>query len=945
MRKNYAIQGNPASYDLHSVCRMLVLVYKAMLQKENDVLFLYRIYKLIHTIILMRFFTKHKDYTRLLKQTTSFFFFLAIIIGSANAQDSTSRIYKTNKIKVAPPNIDGLFDDQAWESVEWQGGFIQREPYDGAKPTQNTRFKVLYDDNNVYVAIQALDSVPEDIDKRMTRRDEFSGDWVAIAFDSYFDKLTAFSFGVNAAGVKNDVIITNDNEDDDTWDPVWYVKTAVDSEGWNAEMRIPLTQLRFAKKEAHVWGLQVMRWLFRKEEFTAWQHIPNETTRWVSKFGELQGIQDIKPKKEVELIPYIMGNTERFEKEDGNPFATGESYGYSAGIDGKIAVTNDLTLNFTVNPDFGQVEADPSEVNLTAFETFFDEKRPFFIEGSNIYNYNLTLGDGGLSQDNLFYSRRIGRRPQYTSDLEDNLHDNECLDAPEFTRILGAFKLSGKTQNGWSVGVMESATAKEMATIDQEGERREKTVEPFTNFTNARLQKDINKGNSTIGGMITTTNRKIDDPDLDFLPHSAYTGGLDFTHFWKEKTYFVMGKTVFSQVQGSTTAITELQESSTRYFQRPDASHLSVDTSLLSLGGNGGSLTGGKLGGGHWNYILDASWRSPGLELNDQGYLRQADIVQQIFWVQYRIWEPFSIFRSLNVNFNQWSGFDYSGLRQFFGTNMNLNLQFKNYWSFGTGIDRGIENINRTELRGGPALLFPGDWNHWISLSSDARKKLKIGFNMFNNWGDISHSRFFSAGMSFTYRPIDALSISLSPSYTKGRRDLQYVDTYDFENNQRYIISTLNSKNLNADIRINYNLTPDLTFQYWGQPFVFSGNYSNFKRVTNSMSEDYNSRFHIFDNNEISYDELNEIYNVDENQDGNIDYSIDNPNFNFFEFRSNLVIRWEYVPGSTLFVVWSQGRTGDNNIGEFNFRKDMDALYSIVPHNVFLVKFSYRISL
>ena len=606
-----------------------------------------------------------------------------------------------------------------------------------------------------------------------------------------------------------------------------------------------------------------------------------------------------------------------------------------------MAVSNDLTLNFTVNPDFGQVEADPSEVNLTAFETFFAEKRPFFIEGSNIYDYRLTFGAGPLSQDNLFYSRRIGRQAQYSPDLQDN----EYMDRPDFTRILGAFKLSGKTRNGWSLGVMESVTARENATIDWQGQQRKESIEPLTNFANARLQKDLNKGNTVVGGMFTATNRDIQDSTLNFLPHSAYTGGLDFTHYWNDKTYYLSGKTVISAVNGSTTAITELQEASQRYYQRPDVSHLSVDSTMQSLSGYGGSLAAGKSGGGHWQYSGVLSFRSPGLELNDQGYLRQADIIHQIFWAQYRIWEPFSIFRKMNIELSQWSEYDFSGTRTNFGLDTKLNTQFKNYWSFNTGINRGFNHINRSELRGGPGILFPGDWNNWLSFSTDGRKKLQAGMHMFNNWGDLNNSRFFNARLNFTYRPMDALSVSLSPGYTKGRRELQYVETIDLENQERYIISTLQSERLNADLRISYNITPDLTIQYWGQPFVFSGNYSGFKRITDPMASDFNSRFHLFDPSEITYDESDEIYRIDENGDGLTDYSIDNPNFNFFEFRSNLVIRWEYVPGSTLYVVWSQGRTGDNALGEFNFRNDTDSLFSIVPHNIFLIKFSYRISL
>ncbi|MBN2174568.1 MAG: carbohydrate binding family 9 domain-containing protein [Bacteroidales bacterium] len=858
-----------------------------------------------------------------------------------SAQDTALRIYYTKKISDPPPLIDGIFNDNVWNIVDWSENFIQREPFEGIDPTQKTYFKIVYDDDNVYVAIKVLDSEPGKIEKRLTRRDEFEGDWVGIAFDSYYDRLTAFSFAVNAAGVKNDLIVTNDDQQDDTWDPVWYVKTSIDELGWYAEMKIPLTQMRFAKNESLVWGMQVMRWLFRQEEFSTWQYIPQESSRWVSRYGELHGISGIKPKREIELIPYVMGNTERYLKEEDNPFATGEEYGYSAGLDGKIAVTNDLTMNFTINPDFGQVEADPSEVNLTAFETFFEEKRPFFIEGSNIYDFQVTDGDSDLSLDNLFYSRRIGRRPHY----EPELNDDEYIDAPESTRILGAFKLSGKTRNGWSVGVMESVTNKEQATIDKNGERSKIAIEPYTNYFNTRLQKDFGKGKTVVGGMITSTNRFIRDDSLNFLPHSAYTGGLDFTNYWKDKSYFGGVNTVFSHITGSEESILELQQAPQRYYQRPDAKHLSIDSTRTTLVGNGGTIQGGKIGGGHWRYTGWVTWRTPGTELNDMGYLRQADIIQQVFWAQYRIWEPFSIFRNIYLNFNEYSAWDFAGSRIYLGSNVNFNGQFKNYWYFSGGIDRTATTLNRSELRGGPGLKYPGDFNQWAFISTDQRRKLVFEISNFNNWGGDNSSRFYNIGVELSYRPVNLLSVSLEPTYTNGSREMQYVETIDWNDDARYIISQLDSETLSTDIKIDLSITPDFSIQFWGQPFLFAGNYSNFKRVTDPLAENYEDRFYIFSGSEIVYDSGEDIYRVDENLDGSSDYQFDNPNFNFFEFRSNLVARWEYIPGSTIYLVWSQGRTGDNPIGEFNFRENITDLYSIVPYNIFLIKFSYRFSL
>lgn len=879
------------------------------------------------------------------KTTIACFCVMLVSWGPARPQDDPGvyeqRSYSATKVNGQVPVIDGYFDEAVWLNTPWEEGFVQREPSEGTNPTQKTAFKIVYDNDNIYVAILAFDTEPGKIEKRLSRRDAFQGDWVGIAFDSYFDQLTAFSFAVSVSGVKNDLIVTNEDQMDDTWNPVWYVKTALVEEGWQAEMKIPLTQIRFANQDRYVWGLQVMRWLFRNEEFSNWQHIPQESSRWVSRFGLLEGIEGIKPKKDVELIPYVMGNVETLEKEDGNPFHDGTKLGYSAGLDGKIAVSNDLTLNFTVNPDFGQVESDPSQVNLTAFEIFFPEQRPFFIEGSNIFNYPITAGDGPFSRDNLFYSRRIGRKPQYEPELEDN----QYIDSPEFTSILGAFKLSGKTRNGWSVGIMESVTNQETATIDSDGTQTNPTIEPLTNFFNTRLQKDFDKGNTIVGGMFTATNRQILDEEVNFLPASAYTGGLDFQNFWKNKNYYLGMKMVGSKVSGSAESITELQESSRRFYQRPDANHLSLDTSLTSLSGYGGTVEGGKIGGGHWRYLGWISWRSPGLELNDQGFLREADIVQQVAWAQYRVWEPTGIFRKYNINFNQWSEFDFAGTRLVLGGNINFNGQLKNFWSFGAGLNRSSDRINRAELRGGPALKYPGDTDNWIALSSDDRKKLVGELSMFNNWGDEGSSRFTSISLEFTYRPINALSLVIEPTYFTGYRKMQYVDTFELDSEDCYLISDLDSERISADFRINLNITPDLTIQYWGQPFIFAGNYSCFKKVTEPMAENLADRYHVYCVSEISYDSENGVYQVDENLDGSVDYSFDDPNFNFYEFRSNLVLRWEYIPGSTVYLVWSQGRTGDNSYGQLNFGEDFNNLYSIAPSNVFLLKFSYRISI
>jgi hypothetical protein len=851
------------------------------------------------------------------------------------------RIYFTKRIN-RPPVLDGRLTDAVWETVEWSGDFIQRQPYEGQKPSQETAFKILYDDKNLYVAIRAFDKEPEKVEKRLSRRDYFAGDWVEINIDSYFDHRTAFSFTVNAAGVKGDEAISNNGDTwDSDWNPIWYVKTKNDQQGWTAEMKIPFSQLRYGKKEKQIWGLQFNRRLFRKDERSSWQYITQDAPGWVHLFGELHGIEDIKSQRPMELYPYVVGKHQRFEKEEGNPFATGVSSQLSGGLDGKIGVTSDLTLDFTINPDFGQVEADPSEVNLTAFETYFVEKRPFFIEGKSILNFQITSGDGSFSNDNLFYSRRVGRPPQYGP----NTVNNEYIDIPESTRILGAFKLTGKTKKGLSVAALESLTAKENATFDYLGQRHEQTVEPLTNYFALRLQQDLRNGDTRIGGMFTAVNRKIDEPTLDFLHRAAYTGGLDFFHTWKEKTYYVMLNTVFSHVRGSKEALLETQQSSRRYYQRPDADYVEVDPDRTSLSGHGGTFAVGKDGKGHFRYSGGVTWRSPGLELNDMGYLYRADRTMQWIWVGYRIWKPNTVFRRLSMNFNQYQGWDFGGNQLFNGGNINGYTQFKNYWELGFGIEGELAAITNSELRGGPALKVPGGWSNWFEINSDSRKKIIFSLVGSHYWGNHQSVRQKEYQFGMTFHPTNALSIKLVPSIAWNKHQLQYVDTIEFQTEPRYLYAFIDQKTVSVTIRLDLSLTPELTLQFYGQPFLSAGKYSQFKRISNPRAERYSDRFHIYGDNEISYEAGDNVLHFDENADGNIDYSMHHPNFNFLQFRSNLVLRWEYKPGSILYLVWSQGRTGEDISGEFSFGRGMRDLFRVTPHDVFLIKFTHRFNI
>lgn len=866
-------------------------------------------------------------------------FSLSVLAIHSVAQER--RTAQAHRLQGEPPRIDGLANDAAWDALEWQNNFTQREPYNGKAPSQQTSFKIIYDNINVYAIIRSWDTSPDSIVSRLSRRDNGEGDAVGIEFDSYNDKQTAFSFIVSASGVKLDKFISGDGgNEDESWDALWDTKTSIDDKGWIAEILIPLNQLRFSSLNNQKWGLQVGRYIFRKDELSLWQPIPRDAPGWVHQFGTLEGISGVRPKRKVEIAPYLVAQAESYERETGNPFRTGKGYKLPFGLDTKIGITSDFTLDLTVNPDFGQVEADPSEVNLTAFESYFPEKRPFFIEGRNQFNFQFSPGDGDNSYENLFYSRRIGRSPQGSSRLSDNLGGNEFMNAPENTSIMGAAKVTGKTRNGFSVGLMEAVTSKEIAEIDLNGARRKETIEPYTSYLVGSINKEYNEGGTSLGLLITSVNRNVSDVEMKFLHKNAFTGGLNFTHQWNNKNYFVNLKGFFSRVDGSEEAIIRTQEMSSRYFQRPDASHVSIDSSRKSLTGHGGALSIGKNGQGRWRFMGFVTWKSPELEVNDVGYIRTVDDIFQVLWVGYRINEPFSIFRSINLGTNLWRGNNFAGEVTYSGGNINVNAQFTNYWNFGTGINYNGESLSSTALWGGPSLKIPGGWNNWAFVSTDGRKKVQLSANTYFFWGEQSKQK--SIDISLGYKPSNAITMSLGVGVSPSWKELQFVESITWTNETRYINASIDQEVYALSFRLNYSITPDLSVQFYGRPFIAKGNYFDFKRITNPRASIYSDRFRAFTGNQIVFDSINDNYSIDENSDGTTDYTIGNPNFNYRTFQSNLVVRWEFRPGSALFFVWSQGRESSEVDYSTTIGYDSGELFGAYPHNVFLLKLSYR---
>ena len=886
-----------------------------------------------------------------MKRTILFLLLIAPV--TLYCQDYEKRSYVTQRTST-PPAINGDLDDIAWSQGEWGGDFLQFEPDEGAAASQKTEFKVLYDDDNIYVAIKAYDTAPDSIVSRMTRRDDTDGDQIVVVFDSYFDLRTGFAFGVSAAGVKGDLMYVDDGRvEDETFDPIWYVKTSITEWGWAAEMRIPLTQLRFSATENQVWGFEVLRTVYRHDETDLWQLIPRNTSGYIHQAGLIKGISNIKPRTLFDVTPYGVAKVETYEGEEGNPWLDGSDSKVRAGIDAKIGITNNMTLSLTINPDFGQVEADPSEVNLTAFETFFREKRPFFVEGNNITSYNLGLGDGDVGNDNLFYSRRIGRSPKLPADPGDS----EYAFTPAFIPIIGAAKVTGKSGNGLSVGAIEAVTAQVNTKIYNEitGETIHITAEPLANYSIGRVQKDLNDGKTIIGGMVTNTIRSLDATTEDYFHKSATTAGIDFTQYFKNMNYVFQLHTAFSNIQGNENAIARTQRSTIHNFIRPDADYVEYDPTRTSLSGFGGNLMAGKIGG-NLQVIYLAAWKSPGLELNDIGYMRVADQYLGVMVFGYSIYKPFGIFNNMYFGTNLIHLTDFSGRTLLIGDEFSWQANFKNLWRtyFGGGFNsRERDNLM---LRGGPSMKMPGTGRFYGGINSSERKKFVVDLNASYGWGykDVYTSK--SIDLEMSYRPSNTITISAEPAWEQTSHAMQYVTmeyANDNESEPRYIFASINQKTLSISFRLDYNITPDLTVQYWGQPFFGSGKYSDFKRITDPLADIYADRFHTFTSRaslsgpgEIYYDPGQEQYLVYENSDLIPEFSFDKPDFTVSDFLSNLVVRWEFLPGSTAYLVWSQTRESYASDGLFNLGSQINDVFAQnKPDNVFLVKFSYRFGL
>jgi hypothetical protein len=852
--------------------------------------------------------------------------------------------------RIAPgeqaPVIDGRLDDAAWSAAPVAGDFVTQRPTFGQPASQRTEARVVYDAEAVYVAVRAFDTAPDSIASQLGRRDATGiiTDWVQVIFDSYHDKRTAFRFGVTPRGVKRDVFHYDDGPEDATWDAVWTVETTIDSLGWTAEYRIPFSQLRFRQGVGEqVWGFNLWRDLARKEERSYWSPMRPDQSGFASRFGTLTGIRDLRNPRRLELLPYTVASVTRDGQVSGDdPFRDPTDPALSVGADLKYGVTSNLTLTATFNPDFGQVEADPSQVNLSAFETFFQERRPFFVEGVDVFNFGLGGGEA------LFYSRRIGRAPQGGVG-----GGKRFVDAPDATTILGAAKLTGRTSGGWTIGLLDAVTAEEQTryVIDDVNGVEQAVTEPMTNYGVARVRRDMRGGQTSIGGIVTTVHRRLGDDDgLEWLPGSAYAGGLDWRHRFLNGQWQFNGFVLQSSVRGDTLAIQRLQTSPARLFQRPDAEHVDYDPQRTALNGTGGLIALNKIAG-KWQGGSGLVYRSPGFESNDLGFLRSADRVSWDGYVGYNQFEPQGPFRNWNFYHNHYLGWTTDGERTSYGTNVNGNFALKNLWTGYWGLAYNAAGLSVAELRGGPALATPPSSEAWAGFSSDRRKKLSWGTDFSYNWENGTEGSSLFLGPFVNVRPSSRFDLSLAPSVNWNTSAWQYVGSRADANaggTRRWVFGRLDQTTVSLTTRLNYIFSPTLSLQFYAQPFISAGDFGDFMEVADSRADAFGDRFR-----QLPADELRECavdgsvsFGVRAQAAGCDDaagfsYRFGNPDFNVRNLNSNAVLRWEYRPGSTLFVVWSQGRSDFAADGRFSLRSNASDLFRAPGTNVLLIKMSY----
>src|SRR3954464_806840 len=632
-------------------------------------------------------------------------------------------------------SIDGKIDEAAWAAATPITELTQSQPDEGQAPSQKTEIRILYDASAIYVGARMYDSLgAKGVRSALARRDQvmngdnnLTSDRIALVFDTFRDKNSRNWFELNPDGVKGD-----HQNGDPSYDPVWEGASRIDSLGWTAEFRIPFSQLRFSREQNQVWGMQIWREVNRRNEQDMWAFWRSNEAGGPAYFGTLEGMTLSAQPRQVEIVPYVTTRSKLERAQAGDPFHSNNEMSYRAGGDVKVNLTSNLTLDATVNPDFGQVEVDPASVNLSVFETTFSEKRPFFVSNSQYFSTGgfSCFFCSNVSSLSLIYTRRIGRSPQLAGLIADQ---SDYMDAADATTILGAGKVTGRTASGISVGVMDALTNRESAKFRPTGITDDSTVEvePLANYFIGRLRKDFRGGSTRVGTITTLVNRDLSTPDeIARLRSNAQAFGLDLDHHWANRAYSFNVQTALTHIGGDTAAIRRAQFASSRYYQRPGRTVTSDGLFSTELDPNRRSLYGYGFWTrvaketGDWLWEASENWRSPGFDTGDLGVTNRADYKWMVANV-FRQWTtPGPWYRNLYTIVGAQQQYNYDGDRNDIDYHAWGQVTFKNYMNLSSFILLHPTSSDERLTRSGPTVMHYG-YDMWsTNFGTDNRKRI-----------------------------------------------------------------------------------------------------------------------------------------------------------------------------------------------------------------------------
>lgn len=766
----------------------------------------------------------------------------------------------------ASPRIDGRLDEEAWQGAQIIEDMVQNDPDNMQAPTERTSVRILYDDRSVYVGVINFMRDPSKITTALGRRDTFPrSDSIKITFDPRHDHLTAYTFDSNPSGVQGDMTWFDDTRSSTDYDAVWEVRTSVTPEGWTAEFRIPFSQLRFTitPGEAVVWGFNVRRDIVYNAEIIRWVATPRGAQGFVSRFGHVTFATPPATPRRLEVQPFTLARQEHVTE-------TGYARGLSGGLDFRMGLGTATTLSAAINPDFGQVEQDPAVLNLSVFETFFPEKRTFFIEDSRVLVPN-------YPQVPMFHSRRIGQRPT-RFEIPD---DEEMIERPDATTILGATKVTGKA-NGWTYGGLTALTDREYALVESaDGRRFERLIEPYTSYNVARVQKDIRNGSSTVGGLLTGVMREGD--------HDAYTGSMDYSLRWGSNKYTWNGQwsTTRSAIDGTPKA---------GFGGVTNFNYLSKHVNIF----------------GHYDYFNSTFKNS------DLGFFGSRNNKTQVSGgINLGNPDPGRILRSFNWNTNVFVQVNGDGLKLDESYFTGIDGQFLNYWQFFVGGGRARAAFDDLDTRGGPPIVKLGSWFLDSFVGTDTRKNVRLSVDAhFNGNREGGFNRSYN--FNFNFQPKPQAQVRLTGSVTDGHDVAQWIETEDVTGDgvDDYVYGTLDRNVISLTARGTYAFTRDMTLEVYMQPFVAVGDYTNIRQLARARS---------FEFTPVTVDE--------------------DPDFNTKSMRSNIVFRWEYRRGSSLYLVYNVSNSDDSRPGRFTPFRDLRTGFGAAGTQVLMVKLSYWLGL